>query len=182
MPFLRKGKLLSLPLGNSKRRSSLLSTTARSPTLSVLSIFFGPPPVLPGLSLAKGPRGSLPSPQASLESKEGWPGGLPPRPVRSPGLGPLFKKGVFLPFPSFPCLPAGRGGGALLPERKVRGWGPAQAGKGWPPGRLQGGGPLKKALDLPSFLYPRKAPKVGLPGKPPGSLRAAFVAFLPELS
>ena len=148
----------------------------------MLSIFFGPPPVLPGLSLAKGPRGSLPSPQASLESKEGWPGGLPPRPVRSPGLGPLFKKGVFLPFPSFPCLPAGRGGGALLPERKVRGWGPAQAGKGWPPGRLQGGGPLKKALDLPSFLYPRKAPKVGLPGKPPGSLRAAFVAFLPELS
>ena len=121
-------------------------------------------------------------PPSILRKQRRLAGRPPPRPVRSPGLGPLFKKGVFLPFPSFPCLPAGRGGGALLPERKVRGWGPAQAGKGWPPGRLQGGGPLKKALDLPSFLYPRKAPKVGLPGKPPGSLRAAFVAFLPELS
>ena len=182
MPFLRKGKPLSLPLGNSERRSSLSSTTARAPTPSVPSIFFGPPPVLPGLSLAKGPRGSLPSPQASLESKEGWPGGLPQDRSGAQALVPFLKRVCSSPFPSFPCLPAGRGGGALLPERKVRGWGPAQAGKGWPPGRLQGGGPLKKALDLPSFLYPRKAPKVGLPGKPPGSLRAAFVAFLPELS
>ena len=63
--FSEEGKLLSLPLGNSKRRSSLSSTTARAPIPSVPSIFFGPPPVLPGLSLAKGPRGSLPSPQAS---------------------------------------------------------------------------------------------------------------------
>ena len=120
-------------------------------------------------------------PPSILRKQRRLAGRPPPRPVRSPGLGPLFKKGVFLPFPSFPCLPAGGGGGALLPERKVRGWGPAQAGKGWSPGRLQGGGPLKGPG--PSKLpYPRKAPKVGLPGKPPGSLRVAFVAFLPELS
>ena len=31
LPFLRKGKLLSLPLGNSKRRSSLSSTTIEVP-------------------------------------------------------------------------------------------------------------------------------------------------------
>ena len=147
------------------------------------SIFFGSPKQSGVLAWQRvREESSFPPKKSILRKQRRLAGRPPPRPVRSPGLGPLFKKGVFLPFPSFPCLPAGGGGGALLPERKVRGWGPAQAGKGWPPGRLQGGGPLKKALDPPSFLYPRKAPKVGLPGKPPGSLRAAFVAFLPELS
>ena len=95
---------------------------------------------------------------------------------------PFLKRVCSSPFLASLVFQQGEGVELSFPERKVRGWGPAQAGKGWPPGRLQGGGPLRKALDLPGFLYPRKAPKAGLPGKPPGSLRAAFVAFLPELS
>ena len=145
------------------------------------SIFFGPPPSYRVFAWQRVLGGVFLSPK-HLRKQRRLVGRPPPRPVRSPGFGPLLKKGVFLPFSSFPCLPAGRGGGALLPGKKGKGVGPAQAGKGWPPGRLQGGGPLRKALDLPGFLYPRKAPKAGLPGKPPGSLRAAFVAFLPELS
>ena len=71
-----------------------------------------------------------------------------------------------------------------FPERKVRGWGlPKQEKGGLRVGcKAETPPPLERPWTLPSFLYQRKVPKAGLPGKPPGSLRAAFVAFLPELS
>ena len=144
-------------------------------------IFFGPPKSSRVLAWQRVLGGVFLSP--SILRKQRRLAGRPPqRPVRSSGPGPLFKKGTFLPFPSFLCLQAGRRGGALLPGKKGKGVGPAQAGKGWPPGGLQGGDPLQRPWTLPSFLCQRKVPKAGLPGKPQGSLRAAFVAFLPELS
>ena len=70
-----------------------------------------------------------------------------------------------------------------FPERKVRGWGlPKQEKGGLRVGCKAETPPLERPWTLPSFLCQRKVPKAGLPGKPPGSLRAAFVAFLPELS
>merc|ERR1711884_186148 len=112
--------------------------------------------VLQGLSLAKGPGGVFLSP--SILRKQRRLAGRPPqRPVRSLGPGPLFKKGAFLPFPSFLCLQAGRRGGALLPGKKGKGVGPAQAGKGWSPGRLQGGDPPpRKALDPSKLPLPEE--------------------------
>ena len=146
------------------------------------SIFFGPPKSSRVLAWQR-VLGESSFSQASLESKEDWPGGPLKDRSGAQALVPFLKRVHSSPFPSFPCLQAGRRGGALLPGKKGKGVGPAQAGKGWPPGRLQGGDPpLERPWTLPSFLCQRKVPKAGLPGKPQGSLRAAFVAFLPELS
>ena len=69
-----------------------------------------------------------------------------------------------------------------FPERKVRGWGLPKQGKGGLRVGYKAETPLERPWTLPSFLCQRKVPKAGLPGKPQGSLRAAFVAFLPGLS
>ena len=144
------------------------------------SIFFGPPKSSRVLAWQR-VLGESSFPQASLESKEDWPGGLLKDRSGAQALVPFLKRVHSSPFLASLCLQAGRRGGALLPGKKGKGVGPAQAGKGWPPG-YKAEAPLQRPWTLPSFLCQRKVPKAGPPGKPQGSLRAAFVAFLPELS
>ena len=97
-------------------------------------------------------------PQAFLKSKEGWPGGPLKDRSGAQALIPFLKRVISLPFLAFLVFKQEKGVELSFPERKVRGWGPAQAGKGWPPGRLQGGDPLRKALDPSKLPLPKEGP------------------------
>ena len=157
-PFLRKGEKDLLPFEPQEYKAK---KTGEEPGLgtarSVPSIFFGPPKSSRVLAWQR-VLGESSFPQASLESKEDWPGGPLKDRSGAQALVPFLKRVHSSPFPSFPCLQAGRRGGALLPGKKGKGVGPAQAGKGWPPGRLQGGEPPRKALDPSKLPLPKEGP------------------------
>ena len=145
------------------------------------SIFFGPPKSSRVLAWQRVLGGVFLSP--SILRKQRRLAGRPPqRPVRSSGPGPPLKRVHSSPFLASFVFKQGEGVELSFPERKVRGWGLPKQGKGGLRVGYKAETPLQRPWTLPSFLCQRKVPKAGLPGKPQGSLRAAFVAFLPELS
>ena len=163
--FPEKGENFSVFLWVTPRGEAPFQVLRLGPPRSVPSILFWPVQVIQGLRLVKGPRVESSIPPHTWKAKKA---GREASSKTGQELRPWspIKKGAFLLFPSFPCLQAGKKGGALLPGKKGTGVGPAQAGKGWPPGRLQGGDPLERPWTLPSFLCQRKVPKAGFPGKP----------------
>ena len=92
-------------------------------------IFFGPPKSSRVLAWQR-VLGESSFPQASLESKEDWPGGLLKDRSGAQALVPFLKRVHSSPFLASFVFKQGEGVELSFPERKVRGWGLPKQGKG----------------------------------------------------
>ena len=93
------------------------------------SIFFGPPKSSRVLAWQRVLEESS-FPQASLESKEAWPGGLLKDRSGAQALVPFLKRVHSSPFLASLVFKQGEGVELSFPERKVRGWGLPKQEKG----------------------------------------------------
>ena len=98
-------------------------------------------------------------PQASLESKEDWPGGLLRDRSGAQALVPFLKRVHSSPFLASFVFKQGEGVELSFPERKVRGWGlPKQEKGGLRVGCKAEAPPPRKALDPSKLPLPKEGP------------------------
>ena len=122
------------------------------------TIFLGPPQSSRVLAWQR-VLGESSFPQASLESKEDWPGGLLKDRSGAQALVPFLKRVPSSPFLASLDFKQGERVELSFPERKVRGWGLPKQGKGGlRVGYKAETPPPRKALDPSKLPLPKEGP------------------------